>query len=363
MDNDLLSIYSFLRVKQIPSERNYWLIRTDSGKFFTDFITNNYVAIGWDEFSSKEYFSNHDEKKAKEQISKTYPNEQRPGYIYNQIKRFIFDIKKDDMILIPSENSSCIAFGTVIEEFYIRPEQQNIFNTHYNKCKFRKSIRVKWESMIPKEKLDPYFKMLLFTHTTISNVNDYKHFINRLLYSAYILDDITHVTFNITTNQNINVSDLLKFLTLVSQDSIDVFNQITGENLDKNSIQLKINVQSPGPVEFIGYATGGIIIICAVCALLFGIKLDISFLKALHLNVNTPGLLTHILEFIKEFHSNNQETQKLKNQLLLSKKQLKLKIPEEMIILKKKKDNKVKIAKLKNQQNDKSIHSENGFKN
>ena len=56
MNEDLLKIYDLLEVKQIPSDRNYWLIRTESGKFFEDFIENNYVYIVCDEFSSKEYF-------------------------------------------------------------------------------------------------------------------------------------------------------------------------------------------------------------------------------------------------------------------------------------------------------------------
>ncbi len=324
MNEDLLKIYDLLEVKQIPSDRNYWLIRTESGKFFEDFIENNYVAIGWDEFSSKDYFLTEKEQNIKDKISMTYPNEKRPGYIYNQIKRFIFDIKKGDMILIPSENSVQIAFGIVTDDFFVRLESKNINNVKNPKCIFKKCISVQWESILFKEKFDPYLKMLLFTHTTISNVNDYKEQINRILYSKYMLDNIVHVTFNVTTTEDIGALKLLQFLNLISHDSINLFNDLTGENLDINSVNLKLSVQSPGPIEFIGYATGGILVACAVCALLFGIKINLHLLGIIKFNVDTPGLATHALKFLKEFLSDKKEIMKIKNELECSKDFLKL---------------------------------------
>ena len=51
MEKELQQILSILNIEQIPKERNYWLIRTESGKFYFDFLENNYVSIGWDEFS------------------------------------------------------------------------------------------------------------------------------------------------------------------------------------------------------------------------------------------------------------------------------------------------------------------------
>lgn len=32
-------------------ERKYWLVRTDGGIHYDDFITNGYIAIGWDYIS------------------------------------------------------------------------------------------------------------------------------------------------------------------------------------------------------------------------------------------------------------------------------------------------------------------------
>ena len=65
MEKELQQILSILNIEQIPKERNYWLIRTESGKFYFDFLENNYVSIGWDEFSDINIFKNTDEKKTR----------------------------------------------------------------------------------------------------------------------------------------------------------------------------------------------------------------------------------------------------------------------------------------------------------
>ena len=244
----------------------------------------------------------------------------------------MFDIKIGDMILIPSENSSQIAFGIVQETFFIRDtNNNNITNLKNPKCNFKKCIKVKWKSKIFKDRFDPYLKMLLFTHTTITNVNDYKGYINRLLYSNYILDDTIHVTFNITTKSNINAVELLNFLNLISEESIDVFNQVTGSNFKKDTVDVKLNVQSPGPVEFIGYALGGILAICIINAFLFGIKMDVELFKIVKFKIDNKGLISYILKFIQEKNSNNQAIAKLQNDLKISKEKLKIHQSEKLL--------------------------------
>lgn len=331
MDKELQQIFNLLNIEQIPNERNYWLIRTESGKFYYDFLQNNYVAIGWDEFSDIDTFRNTEEKKLKEQIAKICKDEKKPGYIYNQIRRFMFDIKKGDMILIPSENSTQIAFGIVSDSFYVRDVNNSINNPKIPKCNFKKCIKVEWKSKIFKEKFDPYLRMLLFTHTTITDINNYKGYINRLLYSNYILDDMIHITFNVTTKKNINAIELVNFLNLVSKESIDVFNQVTGSNFSKDTIDVKLNVQSPGPIEFIGYAAGGMLAISIVNAFLFGIKLDFEICNKVKFKIDNEGLITYIFKFVQEKNSNNQALMKLQHDFEISKEKLKIQESEKLL--------------------------------
>lgn len=330
-EEQLNNLFKILNIEQIPNDRNYWLIRTESGKYYSDFLKNNYVSIGWDEFSNIDNFKNLSEETLKEKISSTYANEKRPGYIYNQIRRFMFDIEIGDMILIPSENSTEIAFGIVTEKFFIREENDNnTLEPDYSLCKFKKCIKVDWKTKFYKDKLDPNLKMSLFSHITISDMNEYKEYINRLLYSNYILNDEIHVTFNVTSTENINVSDLFEFLNLISNKSIKIFNDVTGYNLSNESVTIKLNVQSPGPIEFIGYAVGGILIVSAINSIIFGSKFDLELSKIIKLKNENKGLLYYILKFIEEKNRKNENIMKLENEFKISKNKLKIKPSEKL---------------------------------
>lgn len=110
MDKEIYEILKQLGIVGIENNVKYWLVRTASGTFFKDFYNNNYVSIGWDDISDIDFIKNTEEKKFKEKIAEIYPSEERPGYIMGQIRRFVCEIKKGDFILIPSVNSSYIAF-------------------------------------------------------------------------------------------------------------------------------------------------------------------------------------------------------------------------------------------------------------
>ena len=46
MDNSTI-----LSIPEITKERQIWFIRTNGGLYYDDFITNKYVALGWDAVS------------------------------------------------------------------------------------------------------------------------------------------------------------------------------------------------------------------------------------------------------------------------------------------------------------------------
>ena len=326
---DLNELCGILNIELIPNGTNYWLIRTSSGKFFDDFYNNNYVAIGWNELSNIDYIKNSKDEDFKEYVKSIYPNEEKPGYIANQIKRFLFEIKKGDIILIPSINSEYIAFGKVTSESaYIRNIPNKNTELSYLQCDFLKAIDVSWIKLVKRDEFDPYLYKLMSAHSTISNVYKYENYINRILYPVYIKNNLIHTTFNVTTTEDIPVSSLASFLT-TTLNSIDVFNSVTDNTIDKDSVNVKLSVQSPGPIEFIGYVMGGGLIVAFSCLFLFGAKFDINFFNVFKFKMDTKGLIGSILEYIKEYHSNNQEIQKYKNNFKLEKDKIKALAPYE----------------------------------
>ena len=59
---ELQLICQLLNIPMIDKNRKYWLVRTESGKFFEDFLFNNYIALGWDKIVDINVYSQIHEK-------------------------------------------------------------------------------------------------------------------------------------------------------------------------------------------------------------------------------------------------------------------------------------------------------------
>ena len=122
----------------IPENRNYWLVRSMGGDYYDDFILHQYISIAWD-YVTLNILNNQTEEAIKrlievyENSSSTNPDDEddddddgsakgKITAIYNKITRFVFEIQKGDIILIPSKNSDKITIAEVIGDAY---ETQN----------------------------------------------------------------------------------------------------------------------------------------------------------------------------------------------------------------------------------------------
>lgn len=232
-----------LNIPIINEYRRYWLVRTDSGTLWEQFKSEDFIGINWNEFSDvqtiKQSKSDKDiESELKSKIQETY-NVEQGGRILNQISRFIFDINVGDIVMIPSQNSSIISFGEVTSDIYnYTPTDEDIDN---ERCDFIKRRNIKWIKDISKKDLDPILFKMLQAHQAISNADSYAHVIDRALELLYIKDDKIHLTIMVNATGDIKGKDLYALQKLV-YDSLDI---------DYDTLSMKINVQSPGPIEFI----------------------------------------------------------------------------------------------------------------
>lgn len=228
-------------VVEIPVDRKYWLVRTDSGTFYDDFINQGVISIGWNEFSNKTFFSDtkaSDNRKG--QIEKAYPNKQ-PSRIYNQIRKFIFELNIGDVVMIPDENSKNISFG-VIESDYYRKE-------NVGKGEFIKSRDVKWVKSIQRKNLDPYLFKMMQAHQTINSANKYAHYIDRSMYSLFNKGDRCYLNIKIGRKGNLPAYDLSRYLDSVLT-AVELTNDIDFKGYENKylieDLDIKVNVQSRG---------------------------------------------------------------------------------------------------------------------
>lgn len=146
-------------------------------------------------------------------------------------------------------------------------------------------------------------------HNAISNVDNYADYINRILFSNYYRDGILHVTFNVKEKENIPAIEINRFITSI----LEYMNEINIQynlNADVEDVNLKISVQSPGPIEFFGnifnFATdniGGILLISFIFLMFVGGEFKFNSKKSdteKSLEIKTEGVIGRIIEFIKE---------------------------------------------------------------
>jgi len=162
-------------MEKISLDDNIWMVRAGKrGRFISEFLEKNVVAISYGDIGDLSRISNIDD--IKKLIVKRH-SDQSEGTINswaNQIYHFLFDLKKDKDYVITYDNyNRNYHIGKVIGDFEYN---KNIIN------EFRYIRKVKWLYKIPRDDLSPRVKYSLNPGLTIFRLNnDAKNEIIRLL--------------------------------------------------------------------------------------------------------------------------------------------------------------------------------------
>lgn len=295
--NELLQEFlSKTSIKKV-GKRNYWLIRTNSGNNYNDFVLHDYVAIGWDYITlnilrnkshddikkiievhlknneNDDYIDEDDDnenRNSKEELTK---DNRKVTAIINKIISFVNDIKIGDVVLIPSKNSEGISVGIVESDVY---EDNNYIekylatnpDTELYLCSYLKRRKIKWIQNTTRSKLDIYLIKLFNAHQAIYSANEYAPYINRMIYPIYIQDDKVHATVHTGHPKGVTLKDMTDFINFLNS-SLQTVSEVFGEKIDTSDINLKLNIHSPGLIEI---AAVGAISSCSIAALIFAIN-------------------------------------------------------------------------------------------
>ena len=232
-----------LPVQEINTRRRYWFIRTQSGKYFSEFNRKNFVAIGHEEVPSLPAMERTPE--IVNRVKQTYKQANR---ILNQVYRFCEEIKKDDIIIIPSTSSTTFLFGRVLEDsiYKVSPEK-----LEPGKCEFTRRRKVEWIRNIEKSKIDSKLYTFFRNQQTLSNIDSYGEFIDRAIYPFYIKNDVAHLTLAVGTQESPDALDIPNFLGVVINHANEMAEKLNLPS-SKNNIRSRINVQSEGLIELFG---------------------------------------------------------------------------------------------------------------
>lgn len=331
----------------ISENRKYWLVRTKGGVYFNDFYLNDYVAIGWDEINDISLMIEANRELLTEKIKKEYDKNKNTdeedsevkktgnfGLIATQLIRFASEIKKGDIVIIPSQKSNNIAFGEIIDD-EIYEEIVDIEEIEDTQCPFIKRRRVRWIKRQEKESVDIYLYKLLNSHHTITDACEYSNIIERTLNSLYVKDSTAHFTMRVGQENNIKLKDLSR---LINNNIciIDEFNKLNNTDLDVDDVAIKINLHSPGPVEIQGAIIAVLVISMVTFAVCGG---SFKFTRKngnkdteTGLEMKSDGFMEKLIKFMDHFSKNKLENDRLKAQLEESRRELKINVPQDIVI-------------------------------
>ncbi|WP_105129272.1 hypothetical protein [Streptococcus suis] len=295
-------------IPKLDSSSDYWLIRSNSGEYYTDFNINSYIGIGWNEITLQDIIGANNSTdqlkpilKQKMKIdSEKEPTENVFGSAAGQMLRFVNNIKINDIVVVPSEKSERFLVGKVTGRPFEISEKELIDSideeSHYTKSNFKKRIKVRWMGWFRREDADSALYKMIYTHNTLSTVNDYRSFINRALLPYYIQDDKLYLTYKVTETSDIQGMYLGQFVYHYSEINFLLF--------PENRLDSKVNVQSNGVIEFISESVkAGLLIFFLVAS--GGITLLGGKVILLGKEFEAPG----ILQSIKSYTQNSKEKQ------------------------------------------------------
>jgi len=224
-------------------ERNYWFLRTQGGEYFDEFRLQEYIAIDWDDVPCKV-----PEDRTEQLMDNLKVKYKQATRVLNQVLRFCTEMKKGDIVIIPSSGSSLLAFGKILEddiyEYKLTDEE-----FEDNKCPYRRRRRVKWLTAGAKNMIDPKLFAFFRNQQALANANEYAEFIERAINPFYIKNGIAHLNLSVKIENSPKATDIPYYI-------LGIVSRVDGLGKELSiafpDVESRINVQSDGIIEFFG---------------------------------------------------------------------------------------------------------------
>ncbi len=217
--------------------------------------------------------------------------------IAGQVLKFVVDLKKGDLVIIPSENSEIISIGEVTSSNIPELSQSELNQTG---CPYKKRKPIKWLKDIIRDNLDPYLYRMLQAHQAINNISAYGDIVERTIGNFYIKEDEANLILQVEQNDDINAKQLFNlghYLLEYSQSFIDRNNL----HLNTDEIEVKINLNSKGKIQLKSPNARTLWLIAVLTVGIAGGGLKIS-VKGFNLDLSTDGINKKAIEYQNNKH-------------------------------------------------------------
>ena len=306
LSNSLAAIAASIPV--IKSDRRYWFVRTYGGHFFEDFYESNSIGVGYNRISLEELAvairgGRTGRKRLNERFQLLYPKAAGFRYYTSQMLKFATEMRKGDIVIIPSAFTHQVVFGELLEDEAFELDDPIEWNDSAGTVKFRKRRRVKWLKRINRNKLPPHLYTKLYSRHIISDVSESADRIDRELTPIYTKHGRTSVTFHVGTDAGIHGQEFFDLGSALFYLTDELLAQI-GEPPQSRYTEFKTHVESRGFWQFISRnpkATAAMVgLIGTIGVTTFGGEAEF---KEGSYRVATPGLSGSIIKQVLDYRA------------------------------------------------------------
>lgn len=298
IENQLLNELLNFSVPVIPSKTRFWMIRTQKGYFYNEFVTKRFVALAWNTIDESTNFSEDSRDILKDDILMEFKEIHRPSTVINKCFTFIHEIHEGDILIIPSAGSQYITLATAgsyfedttktveLEHLVISKIENNDVDISDVSCPYKKRRHIRLLRTVKNEDLNYSLCRAISNYHGLSNMDPYANHILNSLYNYYTFKGTTALVYNVRKSTPIRPRELGNIL----YGTTDLLAQVAQDE----QISTQVSLNSPGDIVFYiqtfckenwTYAFGLLILLGGGSALTFKVPGIIDIIKSI---LNAP---------------------------------------------------------------------------
>jgi len=252
LENQLLTSICKYEMRVVPEKTNFWMIRTQKGYFYSEFVKKGYIALGWNIIDKTTNLGKQGLEELKFLLQKEY-GEKIPGNAINKCKNFIEAMQPGDVVIIPDRGAKTITFA-IVGEYYeladksLELEKEIIPKIRANElvggnvvCPYKKRRKISVIRTVHSRIINPHLMDGITSYHGLSKMNDYAKCILDSMYDAYLFKNISSLQFDVNTMERINAVSLSKMIYALT-DYISAF-------LGEEQLGITLNLNSPGKIS------------------------------------------------------------------------------------------------------------------
>lgn len=259
MDNvkelEILNGLLNFEIPNIPDGTRFWMIRTQKGYFYDEFISKRFVALAWNNIDQTTDFSESSKERLKDNIMMEYPEITRPSTVINKCIHFISEVKSGDILVIPSKGSQYITFAQAGEYYEdssktVELEKAVIYRIKNNdvdindvSCPYKKRRHITLLRTMKSEDINYSLYRAISNYHGISNFDAYSTHILNHLYNCYSFKNDLVLVYNVRKETPIRPRELTKML----YGSTDCLSMMIPEE----NISTQLSLHSPGDIVYV----------------------------------------------------------------------------------------------------------------